>query len=73
MDGPTMPCSGASPLLMWMHLFTTTLTTLLVAFLAQRRVRKDRVDRERWLWLNGGRWPTAHRTATGPRESKGEQ
>jgi len=35
--------------LMLVHILTTALTTILVAFLTHRRLRKDRSDDLRWL------------------------
>lgn len=72
MDQLSMPCAGMSPALMLVHIVTSAITTVLVAFLTQRRVRKDRVDGERWLQLNGGRSPSADRPAKRPTLHKGE-
>jgi len=44
----TLPCPTTSNAVMMFHIATTAVTTILVAFLTQRRIRKDKTDAERW-------------------------
>jgi hypothetical protein len=43
-----MPCSGMSDRVMVLHIITSGISTVLVCFLTQRRVRKDAKDDARW-------------------------
>ena len=47
MQGMT-PCPNVSSGVMFFHIASTALTTILVAFLTHRRLRKDEVDERRW-------------------------
>lgn len=43
-----MPCPNMSNAVMMFHIASTAITTVLVAFLTHRRIRKDEVDGRRW-------------------------